>query len=332
MAQNALIVKSRFQFKTTGLYGLIVLIFDTDQKVLAQDYIYASRFSDLASMDVKLGWSVLEPQLNMIELKGNYATSLTNEIKRTFRERLDPNYGLASGIVVDYELRNKEKIHSVISELLTMIQKDSNIALEIAYEVGDLNEIQMARNQRSEEESLEMEHEQAMAPPAQPIMIEAGTFLIPASPILSPIRGVPCSNLHVGQRLLMKLNPEMSDAAYWAQTFQAVDAQTKDWIPVVGTISQIGPIANKTRDIVVDFGHNRVSRLSIETSIKVKTYDALSREKVAFPHLVGPPSVESTTAIPNTTRILLQSIALWLIFAVAVICGISVLLFVALSF
>ena len=332
MAQNALIVKSRFQFKTTGLYGLVILIFDTDQKVLAQDYIYASRFSELAGMDVKLGWSFLEPQLNAIEMKGNYATSITSEIKRTFRERLDPNYGLASGIVVDYELRNKEKIHSVIAELLTMIQKDNNIALEIAYEVGDLNEIQMARNQRGEDEALEMEYEQAMTPPTQPVKIEAGTFLIPASPVLSPVRGVSCANIYVGQRLLMKLNSEMSDATYWAQAFQAIDAETREWLPIVGTVSQIGPVVNKAREIVVDFGHNRVSRLSIEASIKIKTYDALSRDKVAFPHLLGAPVLESRAHIPNTTRLLLQSIALWMIFAVAAISGISLLLFVALSF
>ncbi|MGL5721672.1 MAG: hypothetical protein ACRCY4_04655 [Brevinema sp.] len=332
MAQNALIVKSRFQFKTSGLYGLIVLIFDTDQKILAEDYIYASRFSDMASIDVKLSWNILESQLNTIEMKGNYATSITSEIKRAFRERLDPNYGLASGIVVDYELRNKEKIHSVLSDLLVTIQKDKGIALEVAYEVGDLNEIQMARTKRSEEEVQQMNHEEAMSPPVQPVMIEAGTFLIPASPILSPVRGVPCANLYVGQRILMKLNPEMADAAHWAQSFQAVDVQTKDWLPIVGTISQIGPIVNKTRDIVVDFGHNRVSRLSVESSIKVKTYDALSRDKVAFPHLMAAPNVTESAAVPNTTRLLLQSIALWLIFAVVVLCGFSILIFVALSF
>ncbi|MGL5255178.1 MAG: hypothetical protein ACRC9L_09335 [Brevinema sp.] len=331
MAQNALIVKSRFQFKASGLYGLVVLIFDTDQKVLAEDYIYASRFSDLASIDVKLSWNVLESQLNTIEMKGNYATSITSEIKRAFRERLDPNYGLASGIVVDYELRNKEKIHGVLSDLLIAIQKDKGIALEVSYEVGDLNEIQMARVQRGENEALQMSHDQAMSPPAQPVTVEAGTFLIPATPVLSPVRGVPCSSLYVGQRILMKLNPETPDAAHWAQSFKAVDAQTREWLPIVGTVSQIGPVVNKSRDIVIDFGHNRVCRLNVESSIKIRTYDALSRDKVAFPHLMTAATIEPPSAT-NATRLLLQSIALWMIFAVVVICGISILLFIALSF
>lgn len=332
MAQNALIVKGRFQFKGTGLYGIMALIFDVNKKILIEDYIYVSRFSEIFLNDIKSPWHTLEIQLNRIQMQGTYAASITMEFQRSLRERLDPNYGIATGILVDYELRNREKIYSTIEEMLTFVQKDKNISLEVAFEQSDLEAIMAARTSRIEDEAQHMAEEEKLAVAAPPVTLGGQDILIPANPILSPIKGVPSSELALGMQLLMRLDLSLPQGHYWADIFRAVNPSTKEVLPLIATVVQLGPIINKCRDVVVGYGGGRVTRFNVESAIKLKTYEVLSQEQVVHPHLIDTPMPQETKETKRMEDFFFQSILPWVIFGTIALFAVVLIFILAFNF
>lgn len=331
MAQNALIVKSKFWFQTSGLYGVMALLFDIEKKILVEDHIYVSRFSDIANTDMKSSWRFLEPQLNNIQMQNMYSPSLTQEFKRYFKERLNANFGLAASIIVDYELNCKEKLYGSFEEMLTSVQKDKNVSLEFFYETISLEEIKAARELRVKEETqiLNTQNEESNT---SAIRIPDGNIMIKADPILSPLGGIPLVSLTPGTRILMRLNMHDTHSSHWAQFFKAYHPETKEVLPLVATVTQIGPIVNKNRDVVVSYGENISSRFNVETGIKLKGYDVFSKEMVVHPHLTV---LDEKDKLAETKPSNLPSrikVLPWVILGIGSILAITVVVFLVLAY
>lgn len=327
MKNDMLVIKGKFHFKTSNTYGFFAILLDLAQKSLFENYIFVSHFSDINQIDTKLMWLILEEQINKILMRGSYANSMTTEFKRIFSDNLGGEYGLASGLVVDYQLRNKEKIRSTLEDFFTTVQKDRNFSIELEFEEVNKEKILAAREERKAIEAKDAEAQQKKEQKANmPFDIEATDQIIPASPVFSPINGIPCSLLTKGMKILMRLDNSNKKGQEWIAYFNAFDEEQGILLPLIGTIDQMKKGDKNQYHFLILYGPGQFTQLTLDDGVKIKLYDQFSTERVIDPitnSVIPDPSVVNSLSDlfhdKNFTQFLMWSSMLMILLLAALI-------------
>lgn len=295
MKNNILVIKGKFHFKTSNTYGFFAILLDLVEKSLFESYIFVSHFSDITQIDIKLMWLLLEEQINKILMRGSYANHMSTEYKRILYDNLSGEYGLASSLVVDYQLRNKEKIRSTLENFFTTVQKDRNFSIELEFEEINKEKILAAREERKaieeQDSAAQQEKEQK---PNMPFEIDDTDQIIPASPVFSPINGIACSLLAQDMKILMRLDNSNKKGQEWITYFNAFDEEQGMLIPLIGTIDQMKKGDKNQYHFLIVYGPGQFTQLTLDDGVKIKLYDQFSNERVIDPitnTIVPDPSV-----------------------------------------
>lgn len=327
MKNDMLVIKGKFHFKTSNTYGFFAILLDLVQKSLFEDYIFVSHFSDINQIDIKLMWLILEEQINKILMRGSYANNMTTEFKRIFSDNLGGDYGLASGLIVDYQLRNKEKIRSTLEDFFTTVQKDRNFSIELEFEEINKEKILAAREERKAIEAKHAEAQQKKEQKANvPFDIAPTDQIIPASPVFSPINGISCSLLAKGMKILMRLDNSNKKGQEWIAHFHAFDEEQGILLPLIGTIDQIKKGEKNQYHFLILYGPGQITQLTLDDGVKIKLYDQFSNERVIDPitnSIIPDPSVVNSLSDlfrdKNFTQFLMWSTMLMVLLLAALI-------------
>lgn len=296
MKNDILVIKGKFHFKTSNTYGFFAILLDLVEKSLFESYIFVSHFSDITQIDIKLMWLLLEEQINKILMRGSYANHMSTEYKRILYDHLSGEYGLASSLVIDYQLRNKEKIRSTLENFFTTVQKDKNFSIELDFEETTKEKILAAREERKaiEEQDSKAQQKKEEQKPNTPFEIDDNDQIIPASPALSAINGVACSLLAPDMKILMRLDHSNKKGQEWIAYFHAFDAEQRIILPVIGTINQMKKGEKNQYHFLIEYESGQFTQLTLDHGVKVKLYDPLSQDRAVDPltkSIVPDPSV-----------------------------------------
>lgn len=295
MKNDILVIKGKFHFKTSNTYGFFAILLDLVEKSLFESYIFVSHFSDITQIDIKLMWLLLEEQINKILMQGSYANHMSTEYKRILYDNLSSEYGLASSLVVDYQLRNKEKMRNTLENFFTTVQKDRNFSIELEFEEINKEKILAAREERKaieEQDSVAQQEKEYKS--NIPFEINDTDQIIPASPVFSPINGIACSLLAPDMKILMRLDNSNKKGQEWIAYFHAFDAEQRILLPLIGTIDQMKKGDKNQYHFLIEYGSGQFTQLTLDHGVKVKLYDPFSHERAIDPitnSIVPDPSV-----------------------------------------
>ncbi|MGL4366865.1 MAG: hypothetical protein ACRCTQ_01080 [Brevinemataceae bacterium] len=302
---KVLVIKGKFKFETSNVYGLFSILINIDLCIIIESYIIISYFSDLGAVNIKQSWFKLEELFNDMKITGNFAENYTRIFEKLFKEVLKNNNTIES-IISDYNKHQIKKIENLMTDIFARMQKDKHLSLELGYEETSLEDLKIIRSTRIQQETPSPNVELINA---KPIQIDTNAISIPAFPILAPISGsIKSQSLQPGTKILMKLDSSTPYGQEWIETFHALDHRKGEIIPVVAKVDQISPIIKKSLDILVYYNKNQYTKFNIETDVRLKAFDPSSKEKMIIPEDLQDklsPEIqqepETTTSIDYTT-------------------------------
>ncbi len=288
--KDILIIKGRFKFQSSGIYGIFAILFRSDTESpdfynsesnpFMSFHIIVSYFSDIFQINLQESWETLEETFNKLEIGSDYATTLTSNFQRGFTSTL-VNEEIGLEIVADFKNDRHHSIEREIDRILTQAHKDVAVNFELFYEEADGRNIESIRKLRIEHENPLSNEDILSTPSARTNPTE---FYIPASPILAPIgEGIASNQLSPGVRIMMRVNTGSSYGMHWVEYFKLYDKETKTYLPIVGTIEQMGPVIKNCLDIVVKYQHDQHTKFNIESGIKLKLFNPHSDDAFVDP-------------------------------------------------
>ena len=288
---DTLIIKGKFKFKNAGMYGIFAILlskgkFSEDNSITVNNYcisshVIASYFSDLFFIDIAESWIVLEETFNALEIKGEYAVSITQNFKKGLSDFFSKNADKVSSFLKDHSENKLGNIEKELENIFTQSYKNVAIQLDLNFEELASADILSIKDHRIMDEAPKTNSDILETPS---IKIHHQDFSIPAHPVLAPTgEGILANQLSKGIRILMKVDTNTDYGKQWIQTFNLFNEKKGSIDFLVGTIDQIGPAIKKSIDVLVKYRPDQYTKFNIETGIKLKLYNPNSSDGVVDP-------------------------------------------------
>ena len=290
-APDTVIIKGKFKFKNSSIYGIFAVLLskgsdNNSTNVTEKDYcisthIITSYFSDLYYIDVNDSWVVLEETFNALEIKGEYAVSITQNFKKGLYDAFSSDTDRVSSFLKDYYEKKIPNIHKELENIFAQSYKDRAIHLELYFEELLSSDIASIKDSRILDEAPETNKDILETPS---ITIQHQDFSVPAHPVLAPTgEGIPANQLSKGTRILMKVDPNTDYGKQWIQTFNLSNKESNTIDYLVGTVDQIGPSIKNSLDILVKYRPDQYTKFNIEAGIKLRFYNPNFPEGIIDP-------------------------------------------------
>jgi hypothetical protein len=236
-------LKGRFKSAATNLYGLFLVIYN-HQKSMESFHIVSTSYSSIYDLEPHQEWHRFETMITDHRWKGSYNTSMTASLASIFEgiskepRQKEELYGLISSY-------NYQRIEVIIFDLFNRMIRDKSAVLETGIQEATLEEVQKAR------ETIKEKPEEKEARPITSIrnvQLEDGAVVIPSALVLSPVRGKQLYELKVGDRIMMKFNPETQQGAYYIDSFKLRTPEGK----LKGIPAEVIDIHSESKSMPVD--------------------------------------------------------------------------------
>ena len=289
---DTLIIKGKFKFKNASMYGIFAVLLSkgsgdsNDTTVAINNYcisthIIASYFSDLFFTDITESWIVLEETFNALEIKGEYAVSITDNFKKGLAKAFSNETDKVSAMLKDFSEKKFGNLEKEMENILTQSYKNVAIQMEIQYEELSSADILSIKGNRILDESPQANSDVLETPF---IRIHHQDFSIPAHPVLAPTgEGIPANQLSNGIRILMKVDGNTDYGKQWIKTFNLSNTEKSTINYLVGTVDQIGPSIKNSIDVLVKYRSDQYTKFNIESGIKLKFYNPNFPEGIVDP-------------------------------------------------
>ena len=236
-------LKGRFKSAATNLYGLFLVIYN-HQKMMESFHLVATSYSSIYDLEPHQEWNRFETMITDHRWKGSYNTSMTTSltsileaISKEPRQR-EELYGLISNY-------NYQRIDVIFFDLFNRMIRDKNSVLETGIQEATIEEVQQARDAAKEKHN-EKENKPIIS--ARNFHVEEGAIIVKSSLVLSPVRGKQLYELKIGDRIMMKLDPETQQGAYYIEMYKLRTPEGK----LKGIPGEVIDIRSESKDMPVD--------------------------------------------------------------------------------
>lgn len=236
-------LKGRFKSAATNLYGLFLVVYN-HQKAMESFQIVATSYSAIYDLEPNQEWHRYESMITDHRWKGSYNTSMTTSLGSVFdgiskdpRQR-EEFYGLISAY-------NYDRIDVVLFDLFNRMIRDKSAVLETGIQEATSEEVQKAR------ETIKGKVEEKAEKPIIPVRnfnVEEGATIIPSALVLSPVRGKLLYELKIGDRIMLKLDPNSQQGAYYIESFKLRSPEGK----LKGVPAEVIDIRSESKSMPVD--------------------------------------------------------------------------------
>lgn len=277
------IIKGKFKATASSSFGLFIVFLDNVTKNADKSDVLSSHFSTIFENNINMPWNELEDLISKMKWKGEYATNLTHDIQTTMEDLFEP--GTGRGIDVWHAIKKSQfsKAVAIFEEYLMRPTGDKNIKCEITIETinkSDIDEMKKMREMRDNQDLINTDIS-AMTQSAQPA-IEDSSVVLEMSLVLSPISGVPLTDLKPGEKILIKISEQTSRGQYFIDLFNA--SQGNEILPIPATIESVTP-SGKYYTVMVSLGPGIYGKAIEEDNVKAKRYDAAQDKRKSIPTL-----------------------------------------------
>ncbi len=294
------IIKGKFKATASSSFGLFIAFLDNVTKNVDKSDVISSHFSTIFENNINMPWNELEDLISKMKWKGEYATNLTHDIQSTMEDLFEP--GTGRGIDIWHAIKKSQltKTIGIFEEYLMRPTGDKNIKCEISVETinkTDIEDVKKMREMRDNQDLLASDIS-SVTQPAAP-NIEDSAVVLEMSLVLSPISGVPLTELKQGEKILIKISEQTSRGQYFIDLFNA--SQGNEILPIPATIESVTP-SGKFYTVMVSLGPGIYGKAMEEDNVKAKRYDPAQDKRKQIPTLPqqNPAlSAAATTAAPD---------------------------------
>ncbi len=271
---TVLIVKGRFKAVSQNLYGQFILIFK-DQNNFDSYNAVISTFSDLYSMEPHEEWTKYRENISTVKWKGNYNTAMTisimNHLKK-FAEEMN-SINILYQHVAEYDYNAMD---AIIFDLLKRVVQDKNLILETIIQEVLQSDYYAATTVAATAEKITAE---AAAEQAE-FTVEDDAVILPVKPIVAPIKGKPIFELHIGDRLMVIIEPRSDRANYFIDLLDLREDNEIKPTPAEVIDIKAGYGKNNPTDILTLVSRGIYGKFTeAEKQVKLRMYDpAVDRE------------------------------------------------------
>jgi len=298
------IIKGRFKAIGTSSYGIFIIFVDNNTKNVDKIDIISSHFSTIYENPVSMPWSELEDLITKMKWKGEFATSLTNDVQSTLEDIFQPGTGRGIDIWTSVKKGQLNKVCNIFEEYLSRPTGDKNVKVEVAIETvtrSEIDEVKRAREQKGELESANLTSN--LTPTEvqknQELGIEESAIVLDVSLVLSPISGIPIYDLKEGTKILVKISEQSSRGQYFIDLFNA--SVNNEILPIPATVVKVTH-DGKIYTVLVNIGPGIYGKSMDEDTVKVKLYDPTTdKKKIANVKEPPPQKEQMPTSQTNIT-------------------------------
>ncbi len=232
---NFIYLKGKLKSVSQKLYGMFVVSFNTEGMVQSNQSMVSS-FSEVYDSDIDRNWDLVEDEIIQLKWKGKYNTNISVNIQSQF-EKLNEDSYIRAQLFEALNEYDFSGVETILYDLLNRILQDKSIRVEIGIQEVTHSEIYAAKERRDRESK---EKNQKEINQKGNHNIEQGSIVIEASLILSPVKGKPLYDIHIGDKIMCKIEPKSDQSNYFIDYYKL----RKD--------SRITPIPGEVVDIKAD--------------------------------------------------------------------------------
>ena len=282
-----IVIKGRFKAIETNSFGIFLMFLDTESRNLESISVVASHFSSLYETDPKNHWSDVEEKIATLRWKGEFATSISNDIQNYLEtslrgDRSDEIYSLI-------KQNASSKVENILFSLLMKPLGDRNIHIDMVWETvtsEEVNQVKEARHGKDEENTGEADPNEV-----QPLAQEAetdfdiadGSVVLGINLILAPVSGIPIFELQPGDKIMVKIDPSTNRGKYFIDLLNAT--HENEVIPIPSTIEKVKVNQFNEYVILVKIGDGIFGKVLESEQVKLKRYDPDTDKKSSQPQM-----------------------------------------------
>jgi hypothetical protein len=265
--ENYLILKGRFKAAETNTYGLFIIFFSDYTGTLNNLMAIASHYSSLHDIDPHLPWYMIEENITDLRWKGDIAVNISIDLQNYMESGLERDRGseLFSCIKNNDEIR----LDSLLQALLIKPLGDRDIHIETVSELITKESMENIRKERDKPRAKESFEKKPSTAAHESANVDVDL-------VLAPVSGIPIYELHVGDKIMVKLIDKTTRNRYYIDLLGArVDGNI---IPIPAEVIDIKKNDGSEYVILCKLEDNIIGKAVETEQVKLKRYDELFQE------------------------------------------------------
>ncbi len=272
MPKDFLVLKIRYMGHKTHNYGVISIVLNLRSKTIEDLYVIVDKKIEASQVDSKLKYEDFKSEIIKYTKEKNPNLEMIGRLREAI-STIDFKERIFTKMLRDDKF-DLEQLKVVFSELFFKILTESNCAIKIESEGVDLfrlhksNETYVVKKEEELVDVSDNEKGKEVQLKEEIHIRNISLVLLKVEPLLSPIRGIPCSELQIGDQIMVKIIDEREIGDYLGNLLGG--KKDNEIIPIPATISEI----NKQEDtgnlmILVNFGPGIAGKMFIPPEIKI---------------------------------------------------------------
>jgi len=285
---NILIIKGRFKSTSMNLYGQLIVIFNGEKHVESYNTV-VSTFSDAYNLEPNSEWNKCEETIVNLKWKGDYNASLTTSMMEEMNKYFVDikNTDILYENTFNYDYKNMD---AILYDLVNRIIHDKNLILETGIE--EVTQEDFRKGKEGEQEKNEKDEDKDQASDDN-YSLEEGSAILLAKPILSPVKGKPIYDLKLGDRIMIKIEPNTDRSNYFIDLLDLREENSIKSAPAEVVDIKVGTGKNDPIDILTLLGPGIYGKFTEEEKqVKLKIYN---------PAVDGPIASQKSDTTANIT-------------------------------
>jgi hypothetical protein len=280
-----IVLKGRLKALDTNTFGLFILFFNEDHRVVESLIAIASHYSSLYENDPHLPWYAFEENIINIKWKGDFAVNISQDFQHYMENAFDVD---GSGELVTM-LYNTDTVNleNMLQSILMKPLSDRNVIVETATEQvtrQDLISIREQRNKDKEETTSS----------ATLHLDQLDGDLLDVELLLAPVSGIPINELTKGDKIMVRIKAQTTKGRYYIDSFGVrIDGTV---LPVPAEVIDVQKGEEKEYVILSKLEEGVFGKAIEKEQVKLKKYDELLSPHISLEdfHDINKPDKKST--------------------------------------
>lgn len=254
-------LKGRFKTTNDQLFGLLLINFNENGGFIDSAHVIVTKdASTFAINPATTSWRDFQTAIQNMKLKGRIVQSITNDLQSTLKSVYSEE-DFYEEVFNQLKANNHEKIQFILRNLLYryLAEKDSQVQFETGSDQFDNAELTEYEKSSQSEESGGGEKS------AKTDGVNLALRLL-----LSPVRGKPIMDLKVGEKIMVKIDPDAPRGNYFIDLLKLREGT--EVLPVPGEVINVKDKEGLIQ-VRVRLGDGIYGASEEEPQVKVRLYN-----------------------------------------------------------
>lgn len=209
-------LKGRFKAGSSNLYGLFLIIFN-QEKAMESSHAAVSTFSTIYELEPHTEWQVFEEKITEVRWKGNCNMNMTSAVVSLF-DSLNKDLSARDEIYGMVSSYNYSLLDVALSDIINRVIRDKALILETGIQEALPEEVVAARDAHLKKQTDKTKP--STESPTHAFRVDDGSSIVPASMVLSPVKGKLLYELKIGDMIMLRFNHKTDIGAFYINLYK----------------------------------------------------------------------------------------------------------------